>query len=260
LICGFIIPFVCGLLGNAFGGGELKSPYTLAAEQKHSAAVSKETGEEKPIVLRQTSDSLKVKVFAGFKWGFQSLGLEVCRWASLGMVFAAVLLLVVPVSLIQNYLSDAGMVSLVGAVILGAIMYVCALGHIPFIAALVASGAAPGVAIAFLLSGVATNLPEIISIGKLIGKRTIIIYTGTIVLLSLIAGYLTNILLSDFIPLFDVSSSQTQIDLANILSFAVPPWVESVCAFAILLMSVYAWLNIIHKQRTHVKKRQGAPL
>ncbi|MDO7204721.1 permease [Paraclostridium bifermentans] len=50
-------------------------------------------------------------------------------------------------------------------------MYVCAVGHIPFIAALVASGASPGIAITFLIAGAATNLPELISMYKVIGRE-----------------------------------------------------------------------------------------
>lgn len=245
LIAGFTIPFICGLLANIWGGKETKSPLTAELEKRQAEmAVT-----PKPIIIEEERPKtpLKSKLASGLHWGFQSLGLEVSRFAFLGMVLAAILLLLVPVSFIQTYLSNPGMISLLGAVIIGAVMYVCALGHIPFIAALISSGAAPGVAVTFLLTGVATNLPEIISIGKLIGKRTIMIYTGSILILGLIFGYLTNLFLVNFTPIFDVSGSQTQIALANTLSFAVPKWLETISAFIILVMGVYGWFNASKK-------------
>ena len=61
--------------------------------------------------------------------------------------------------------------------------------------ALVASGASPGAAITFLMAGAATNIPEIISIGKMIGKRTATIYTVVISAYAMFIGFMTNKLL-----------------------------------------------------------------
>lgn len=245
LVSGFLIPIICGVAANLFGGKETRSPLTVEMERNQAEAA--DAGDSQPAVVFEEKISkipVKTKLAAGMKWGFQSLGLEVSRYAFLGMLMAAILLMIVPVSFIQTYLSNPGLISLLGTVLLGAVMYVCALGHIPFIAALISSGASPGVAVTFLLTGVATNLPEIISIGKLIGKRTILIYTGTLVVMGMLIGYFTNLILVDFVPVFDISGAQTQIKVANSLSFAVPGWVESACAFGILVMGVYSWANV----------------
>jgi len=51
------------------------------------------------------------------------------------------------------------------------------------------------------MTGAATNLPELISIYKIIGRRAVALYTLTMVSLSMLIGYLTNaLLLRDFIP------------------------------------------------------------
>jgi hypothetical protein len=122
-------------------------------------------------------------------------------------------------------------------------MYVCALGHIPFIAALVAAGMAPGIAITFLLSGVATNLPEMISIWKLIGKRAVVIYTSCVVLFGLAAGYVTNLMLGKhFIPQFDMSKAQAGINLANKITLSFPAWLETGCAAAVIAIGTYSWV------------------
>ena len=125
-------------------------------------------------------------------------------------------------------------------------MYVCAVGHIPFIAALVAAGAVPGAAITFLLAGTATNLPELFSIYKIIGKRTVVIYTGTVIFCSLVVGYITNyLLMPGFTPVFDLSSAQNSIALANKLSLSVPVGVECICSVIILAMGLSAWRPVV---------------
>jgi uncharacterized membrane-anchored protein YitT (DUF2179 family) len=143
--------------------------------------------------------------------------------------------------LIQQYLGNPGLISVAGIALLGAIMYVCAVGHIPFIAALIASGAAPGLAITFLMTGAATNLPELISMYKLIGRRTVLIYSSTLVGASLLIGYLTNkLLLPGFTPFFDLSKTRQTVGLANNLIFAAPEPLRYLCSAAVLLLGLYA--------------------
>ncbi len=234
VITGFILPIIVGLIGNKWGKNELVSPMAAAMAEAMTNVHSK------------TFVTVKIpwpkKIFNGMDWAVRSLGLQVSRYVLLGIIFAAFLLTIIPVAFIQDYLSSPALISLLGIVILGTVMYVCAVGHIPFIAAIVAAGAAPGVAITFLLSGVATNLPEIFSIYKLIGKRTVVIYTLTVVIFAILVGYITNILLlPGFTPVFDLSKAQTTIDLANKMSLTVPARVENICSIIIIAMGVAAW-------------------
>lgn len=244
VVTGFMLPMIIGVIGNKFGKEELISPVVKAMNE----AKAKE--ETKPLVTGKSTSAPETpwykKLSSGFEWGVQSLGLQVSRFVLVGILFAALLLVLIPVSFIQDYLSRPDMVSLLGAAVVGAVMYVCAVGHIPFIAALIAAGAAPGVAITFLLAGVASNLPELISIYKLIGKRTIVIYTLTMITVSFIAGYITNLLLlPDFIPVFDLSSSKTSIEIANKMSLNVPAWVEYICSAIVLTLGITAWLPVL---------------
>lgn len=238
IITGFLLPMIIGVIGNKWGKNELVSPMAAAmAEAMPDAPV-----EAGPKTFAIAKTSWPEKIYSGLDWGVRSLGLQVSRFVLVGILFAALLLSIIPMSFIQDYLSSPALISLVGVVILGAVMYVCAVGHIPFIAALIAAGAVPGIAITFLLSGVATNLPELISIYKLIGKRTVVIYTVTVVVLGVIAGYFTNaLLLPGFTPVFDLSNAQNSINLANKMSLAVPAGVEYICSLMVIAMGTTAW-------------------
>ena len=183
------------------------------------------------------------RIRGGIEWGFNDLAVQTCRFIVVGTAFAALLLTAVPTSFILDYLSSPRLMSLLGITLLGCVMYVCALGHIPFIAALVSAGAAPGVAVTFLLSSVATNFPEMVSIWRLIGKRAVTIYTGMLVLFGLAFGYITNFLLADsFRPVFDLTHSQGKIDFVSRISIDFPDGFKVFCAILVLCIGGYGWL------------------
>lgn len=242
---GLIIPMLIGLIANRVCGPELHCPY--AAEQTDSGA----SVAQKP--------ALRDRLMGGFRWGFLFLGKEISQYMVPGAIFAAFILTVIPVSFIQRYLADPGMVSVLGVVLLGAVMYVCAVGHIPFIAALIGAGASPGIAVTFLLSGTATNLPEIISMLKLFGRRTTAIYCGGIITLAVLWGWATNLLLTNFIPVFDVSINQGKIDMADKLSVYFPEWAEVLCA--VILIGMFLWACLPKLQgflsKTAAKRREA---
>lgn len=244
VITGFILPMIIGVIGNKWGKNELVSPMAAAMAE----AMAKAPVEAGSKTFQAVKTPWFKKVYSGLDWGVRSLGLQVSRYVLAGILFAALLLTIIPMSFIQNYLSSPALISLIGVVIIGAVMYVCAVGHIPFIAALVAAGAAPGVAVTFLLSGVATNLPEMLSIYKLIGRRAVVIYTFTVVVFSVLLGYITNaLLLPGFTPVFDLSHAQNSIALANKMSLAVPAGVEYICSLIVIAMGTIAWWPVCRK-------------
>lgn len=116
------------------------------------------------------------------------------------MVLAGFFFSLVPGRFIQKHLGNPSLISLATVALLSTTMYVSAVSHIPFIAALIASGAAPGVAVIFLMVGAATDIPQLYTIRKMIGKRSALIYTGLISIYAFSVGMITNwILMLDFI-------------------------------------------------------------
>jgi uncharacterized protein len=230
LIGGFIVPFVVGLLGNALAGSELRAPGTGAA-----------AGPLQPEDVQEVG--FHQKVVSGLAWGFMELGTMVSKYIVLGIFLAALIMTLIPKALIQEYLGNPGMISLAGIGLLGSVMYVCAVGHIPFIAALVAAGAAPGAAITFLMTGAATNLPELISIYRMIGGRAVAIYTVTMVGASMLIGYVTNVLLlGDFVPFFNYEQSLRMVGLAKKFVWTGPKPLQYFCSGAILVLCAYSFL------------------
>lgn len=232
VIAGFVVPMIVGILGNVFGKDEL--------------CVAKDD-DESLIELEEEKRSLTQNILDGLKWSFGELALTISKYVIIGMVVAGFITTVFPTSIIQKYLGNPGVLSLGSISILACIMYVCAVGHIPFIAALVASGASPGVAITFLIAGAATNLPELISMYNVIGKRAVIIYSTTLTSCALIIGYITNELLVGSSVNMDIETSKASIDIANKIMINIPDSMKYLCSFIIFVFFIKAMLPSVRK-------------
>lgn len=234
VLMGFFCPMLIGILANKLGGEEL---YYKPAYEK----------QEPKIKLTMQKRSVARRIKTGLRWSFTELALAVSKYTVSGMLIAGVLFTVVPQGAIQRYLGDPGMVSLLGITVVAALMYVCAVGHIPFIAAIVASGAAPGVAITFLTAGCATNIAELISIRKTIGKRAVTLYAVSVIALSQIGGMLANKLLPNFQPVLDFDKATNSISSANAFLVEVPEGVQLACSLVLVAYAAVALFKILKK-------------
>ena len=237
VITGFVAPMIIGLIANRFPGNELHIKRDENAPQR--------------IQLETETPSVPRRVLMGLRWSFSELALMIGKYTVLGMLTAALIFSIFPQSAIQRYLGDPGFISLLGITVIAALMYVCAVGHIPFIAAIVASGAAPGVAITFLMAGAATNISELITINRTIGKRAMLMYFGLVVIISNCVGYLTNQLFPDFVPVLNYDAVTHSITAANTMLHNGPDWLKYVCTAILICYALYAGFNAI---RTRVRK------
>ena len=69
-------------------------------------------------------------------------------------------------------------------------LYVCATASLPIAVAFVLSGMSAGASFVFLSAGADTNTVTIGVVAQMFGKKFLIIYVGTIALLSIIFGYI----------------------------------------------------------------------
>ena len=255
IITGFVAPMIIGIVANHFAGNELHIGLRNKNNEEAEGTISLETDEEEEpamIQLEFEEPSVWEKLKSGLRWSFTELSVTISKYMVSGMLIAGFLFTVVPQSFVQDYLGNPGMISLLGITVVAALMYVCAVGHIPFIAALVASGAAPGVAITFLMAGAGTNIPELLTISKTIGKRAMFMYFSMVVVISNLVGYLTNrLLMPGFNPVLDFDRTSHTIQQANKLIIALPDWGEWICSGILVAYAAYALLKAI---RSKMKK------
>jgi uncharacterized protein len=116
--------------------------------------------------------------------------------------------------------------------LIGTPLYVCATASVPIAAALMAKGASPGAALAFLVAGPATNAATIAIVWKLLGRRSVAIYLLTIAF-SAIGG---GVLLDSWMPALEASSFGLP---AHCHDVAPGSWFPTLSA--ILLLAVLAF-------------------
>jgi uncharacterized membrane protein YraQ (UPF0718 family) len=177
---GLLLPLILGVVSERWGDKRLALP-----AQPADTAVQLEPppSARLPLVRR---------LVRGLAWGIFELGPAIGFYLAIGILIGALTTGLAPPHWIKDYLGGGSVLSLLAVAVFGASLYVCAVAHIPLVASLLAAGAGPGAAIVFLVTGTATNLPERIALYNTIGKRTVVIYSATLIIASFVAGMLVN--------------------------------------------------------------------
>jgi len=168
------------------------------------APVSPPRADKVALHVEADQPSLSRRLLRGARWGVFDLGPSIGFYLLIGIILAALLMTVVPTDWVTRFLGGNAVLGLAAVALFGACIYVCAVANIPLAATLLAAGAGPGAAIVFLVTGTATNLPELIALYNTIGRRTVLIYVSTLVVAAFATGLLVNAwLLPGFSPDLD---------------------------------------------------------
>jgi uncharacterized protein len=170
---------------------------------------------------------LPERLAGGLRYGFGDMVDSTAPWILVGMALAAAL---------EPLLDPATFASLPQVLevplfaLLGMPLYVCASGSTPLVAVLLAKGISPGAAIAFLLTGPATNLTTFGVVGRLHGRRAAFVFAGTTALFAVLIGYAVEL----FLPV-------TAIELPPLHEHAATPFQWSALALlgALYLASLF---------------------
>lgn len=126
-----------------------------------------------------------------YHYAFRQLLDDTSYWVVLGIVLSGIVAAAFPPSFFEQYLNDE-FTSMLVMLLIGIPIYVCASEATPLAAALVMKGLNPGAALVFLLAGPATNIGSMVVLLKFLGARVMAIYLGSIVVITLAAGYALN--------------------------------------------------------------------
>jgi len=175
-----IAAFCTAVFGGFFSNIFIKNEKQDIIEPQITCAGSVQTG-------------FKDKIKEVFKYGFIDILQDIGKWLIVGILIAGVITYFVPESFFRLF-SDNLFLSILFVLILAVPMYMCATGSIPIAIALMMKGISPGTAFVLLMAGPATNIVSILIIGKVLGRKTLVLY-----LISIIAGAVGFALIIDFI-------------------------------------------------------------
>jgi uncharacterized membrane protein YraQ (UPF0718 family) len=138
----------------------------------------------------EPSQTRMERVRAGLRFGLFELVDHTLPWVLLGLAIAAVC---------EPVLAHAGLRTLPAGLdvfifaLVGAPIYVCATGATPLAAVLIHAGVSPGAALAFLLTGPATNVTTFGVLARLHGRRGAVLFGVGVLSLAVVVGLLVNL-------------------------------------------------------------------
>lgn len=221
VIASFISGIFAGVMANLFLPDE--SPSSKQKDEPECRDCGANHKE-----LRKANFGSRIKTI--FSYSFGTLLADSGVWILIGIFIGGVIAYFVPSSLISAYLGSPWL-SMFIMLIVGIPMYICSAGSIPVVAALMLKGMNPAAAFVFLLAGPATNSVALTVIGKELGKKTILVFLGSVIFCSITLGILLNYALSIFS--IDISSH-----LMAKHTF-IPQWLE-VAASIILVVGIFS--------------------
>ncbi|WP_028577717.1 SO_0444 family Cu/Zn efflux transporter [Desulfomicrobium escambiense] len=118
----------------------------------------------------------------GQRFAFDDLMGDIAPWFGLGIVLAGLITLYLPENLGAMLPGGGAMLAML---LISMPMYVCATASTPIAAALALKGFSPGALLVFLLAGPATNAATVLMVGKLLGRRSAVIYVTTIAVVTM---------------------------------------------------------------------------
>ena len=137
-------------------------------------------------------EPLRRRLGTGMRYGFGEMVDATAPWLIVGIAVAA---LADPLIRSETLTSLPAGLDVPLFALIGMPIYVCASGSTPLVAVLLGKGTSVGAAIAFLLTGPATNLTTFGVLTKLHGRRAALLFAGLAVVVAVAIGYAVNLTL-----------------------------------------------------------------
>jgi len=115
-------------------------------------------------------------------------------WLLVGVFVAGILTVVIPQSVVTNYVGGNSIFANFIASFLGALMYFATLTEVPVVKAFMELGMGKGPALALLLAGPALSLPSMIVLGRIMGIKKMLTYVALVVVMATITGYIFGLI------------------------------------------------------------------
>jgi len=141
-----------------------------------------------------TNKSISQRINDVFRYGFIEFIQDISKWLVIGLVLAAIISALVPNDF-TDVLKLSPILQMLLILVVSIPLYICATGTIPLAAVLLLKGISPGAAFVLLMAGPATNAATITMIAKVLGKKSLFAYLGTIIVGALSFGLLIDYVL-----------------------------------------------------------------
>ncbi|MDR2887080.1 MAG: permease [Bacteroidales bacterium] len=201
--------------------------------------LDKTVGESDIINSEDGNDSLdKSKIARVFHYAFVEMLQNIGKWLLAGILIAGLIAIFLPDDIFTTFLSNP-LLNMLLVLAIAVPTYTCATGSIPMAAVLMMKGLSPGAALVFLMAGPATSIASITVLGKMLGRKTLLIYLASIIAGAMLFGLAIDYLL----PASWFGMNQMNHDLMHHThhhAFSVFP---SICSILLVLLIINAFIR-----------------
>ena len=183
-------------------------------------------------------------------YGFGEMIQDIGRWLVVGLLLAGLITIFVP----DDFFAVSEQHPLLGMLVVLALsipMYLCATGSVPIAAALMLKGLTPGAALVLLMAGPATNMAAILVIGKVLGRKTLLLYLGAIILGAIAFGLGIDTLLPA--RWFELQGGSAVMACHG--GGATTPWWQTASSILFVVLLAVALFKRYHKTKTNTKMK-----
>jgi len=134
--------------------------------------------------------TIKQKIFLSLQSAFGEIVDHTGPWIVVGLLVAALVEPLLSTNILKNF---SPFLQVPIFALIGMPIYVCASGATPLVAVLMANGVSPGAALAFLITGPATNVTTFGILSKLHGKKVAFCFPLLIFVMTVLLGMVINL-------------------------------------------------------------------
>lgn len=220
LVAGIVMNLVDGK-GSRASAGVVNQPVNTCHDGK-SCCRGPAENEKSSMPVNPAAPSRLSRII---HYAFVTLVRDIGWWLLAGIVLGGLISYLVPAELVHEYLGNP-LLAYPVMFLIGLPLYVCATGSIPIVAPLLMKGLAPGAALVFLIVGPATNTATITIVGRLLGKKALIVYLASITLCAFLFG-----LVLDAIWIW----AGGELTLQAVQDGVLPHWLKIAAAIVLLI-------------------------
>ncbi|MEO5326624.1 MAG: SO_0444 family Cu/Zn efflux transporter [Magnetococcus sp. THC-1_WYH] len=216
VVSGMLVLWTEGMAGNK--SEEVGLPILPVGQPRSSCCQSGCADSPRSPIDASTSWTLGQRLRAGFFYATHDLWDDLVVWLMGGLLVTAMVMTWVPPDTLHGHFASDWLSMLI-MVVASVPVYVCATASTPLAAAMLYSGLTPGMALAFMIAGPATNLATLAIVRKELGTVTLMAYLVGIIGSAMILG----LLMDRLSPFFGV---ETLLPLSSHLEEIIPIWLS----------------------------------
>jgi len=143
------------------------------------------------IIIWRWFNTEELKLWMKETWRFVKL---IAPWLLVGVFIAGILKVLIPESVMTEYVGGNTLQGNFIASFLGMLMYFATLTEVPILSAFMQLGMGKGPALALLLAGPALSLPSILVLRSIMGWKKTLVYAGLVAVMAAFTGYMFGLI------------------------------------------------------------------